>query len=411
MVPAVHAAPPANDDFSNAQVLNGSLPVTATGSNVEATKEVGEHGPWGYFDFEPAGNSVWFSWEAGVSGWVTASTCGSGFNSLLDVYTGSTVFSLQKAAPKREGAHFDCAPGGSQVTFMAVEGIEYKLRVDGNLTALPPPATEGVIALEIAQTPAPSNDNFAAAQTVVAEAFEDETFFRVDVPGFNWNATKEVGEPAHGGNQGGASVWYSWTAPVSGKAGVVARSGAFGTQLGEQDDGLLSVYTGGSLGELTPVGFQELSYFPDIDLEVSAGTTYKIAVDGRFDATAGRPKMGQINFLIYLEKDPPPEPPVASPPPPDTIAPDTTIVKRDVRPGKGRATLTFRSSEAGTFLCKLDGRKQAPCRSPKTYAGLTPGAHTFKVRAVDAAGNADPTPAVARFQALKPKSQTKKSKS
>jgi len=401
MAPAVYAAPPANDDFANAQVLSGPLPTAATGSNMEATKEVGEHGPWGYFDFEPAGSSVWFSWEASVSGWVTASTCGSGFNSLLDVYTGSTLFSLQKAAPKREGLNFDCPPGGSQVTFKAVAGTTYKLRVDGNLSVMPPPATEGSIALEIELVPNPDNDDFAAAQTVVAESLEGGAFFRVDVPGFNWNATKEASEPAHGGNQGGASVWYSWTAPVSGKARVVAMSGAFGTQLGEQDEGLLGVYTGSSLGELIPVGvLSELSR-PEVSLQASAGTTYRIAVDGWFDALAGSPKMGQIGFLIYLERDPLPQPPVI--PPPDAIAPETMIVKRDVRPGKRRATLTFKSSEAGTFFCTLDGRKPVRCRSPKTYAGLAPGTHTFKVRAVDAAGNADLTPAVARFKVPKPR--------
>lgn len=412
MVPGASAAPPANDDFANAQALSGPLPTAAAGSNVEATKEVGEHGPWGYFDFEPAGSSVWFSWEASVSGWVTASTCGSGFNSLLDVYTGPTLFNLQRAAPKREGLNFDCPPGGSQVTFKAVAGTNYKLRVDGNLSLLPPPATEGSIALAIELVPNPANDDFAAAQTVVAESLEGGTFFRVDVPGFNWNATKEADEPAHAGNQGGASVWYSWTAPVSGRAKVVATSGAFGTQLGEQNEGLLGVYTGSSLGALTPVGvLSELSR-PEVSLQATAGTTYKVAVDGWFDALAGSPKMGQISFLIYLEVPgslPPPDYPAL-----DTTSPETRVSKLYLmRKPPVLFALRLRSSEPGsTFRCRFDRRPFRTCGRTQGLRGRGPGRHRFEAFAVDAAGNADPTPAVVRFgePKLKPKETPAKGK-
>ena len=37
------------------------------------------------------------------------------------------------------------------------------------------------------------------------------------------------------------------------------------------------------------------------------------------------------------------------------------------------------------------------CTSPATFSGLAAGPHTFAVRAVDAAGNADPTPAIRSF--------------
>src|SRR5207248_9280696 len=43
--------------------------------------------------------------------------------------------------------------------------------------------------------------------------------------------------------------------------------------------------------------------------------------------------------------------------------------------------------------CDLDGAAFTSCSSPKSYAGGADGSHTFRVRAVDAAGNADPTPA------------------
>ena len=46
-----------------------------------------------------------------------------------------------------------------------------------------------------------------------------------------------------------------------------------------------------------------------------------------------------------------------------------------------------------TFECRIDGGAYAPCTSPTTLNGLTAASHTFDVRAKDAAGNLDPTPA------------------
>lgn len=83
----------------------------------------------------------------------------------------------------------------------------------------------------------------------------------------------------------------------------------------------------------------------------------------------------------------------------DKKAPETTIVKKKI---KGRtAKFRFVSSEAGsTFQCKLDKRPFKPCRSPKKYKRLKPGKHVFEVRAIDAAGNKDKTPAKRRFRVL-----------
>jgi large repetitive protein len=79
----------------------------------------------------------------------------------------------------------------------------------------------------------------------------------------------------------------------------------------------------------------------------------------------------------------------------DTVAPGTAI---DTGPSplvaSSFATLTFSSLEAGaTFECALDGGAWTACASPRTYTGLADGPHSFAVRAVDAAGNVDQTPA------------------
>jgi hypothetical protein len=57
------------------------------------------------------------------------------------------------------------------------------------------------------------------------------------------------------------------------------------------------------------------------------------------------------------------------------------------------ATFTFSANEQGsTFRCNLDGAGFVSCASPKTYTNLAQGSHTFRVQAVDAAGNVDLNP-------------------
>lgn len=58
------------------------------------------------------------------------------------------------------------------------------------------------------------------------------------------------------------------------------------------------------------------------------------------------------------------------------------------------AMLTFSaSSGSATFECSLDGAPWSPCVSPVTWTGLTDGPHRAEVRALNAAGHADPIPA------------------
>ena len=51
------------------------------------------------------------------------------------------------------------------------------------------------------------------------------------------------------------------------------------------------------------------------------------------------------------------------------------------------------TEEQFTRECSLDGGAFAGCTSPWRYTSLTPGSHSFAVRAIDAASNVDPTPA------------------
>ena len=94
-----------------------------------------------------------------------------------------------------------------------------------------------------------------------------------------------------------------------------------------------------------------------------------------------------------------------APPVADTTAPQTTITSGPTGNLKATtATFAFTSSEAGsTFQCKLDAGAWTSCTSPSTYSGLANGGHTFQVRATDAAGNTDATPATRNFKVVAPK--------
>jgi hypothetical protein len=108
---------------------------------------------------------------------------------------------------------------------------------------------------------------------------------------------------------------------------------------------------------------------------------------------------------VIIEKpvEKPVETPVQTPLAKDTTPPETklTSVPKPTITAT-RATFRFSASEAGsTFRCRLDKKPFTVCRSPATYKKLKLGKHTFQVVAVDAAGNADPTPASKRFRVKK----------
>lgn len=122
----------------------------------------------------------------------------------------------------------------------------------------------------VSGTQAPANDNFANAQEL--------TGANATANGTNNGATKENGEPNHAGNVGGKSVWYKWTPQAGGNATIDTSGSNFNT--------LLAVYTGSAVNSLSPVASNDDEnnagglLTSKVVFTATAGTTYRIAVDG-----------------------------------------------------------------------------------------------------------------------------------
>lgn len=253
-----------NDNFSNRAVLTG-VPVQVYQFNGGATKEPGEpnHGD------NPGGQSLWYTWTSTFDGdvLIKVESQYERFDSLLGVYTGDSLTSLRSIVQ-----------GSSQIQLTVTNGMTLQIAVDGYNGFYGIVGATAHYILTI-QGP-PANDNFSARQVVSGS--------NVVVKSSTLLASKEPGEPNHGLQPGGSSVWYSWTAP---------KDGAVKLRLTDFTSPLLGVYTGNSVGALTPV---QSTWVMPIDFNVTAGTTYQVAVDASsapgsftltlaFDSTIVRP--------------------------------------------------------------------------------------------------------------------------
>ena len=123
--------PASNDNFANAQNISGCSG-SVTGTNLNATKEAGEPN-----HLAPATGggmrSVWYQWQAPSSGDVTVTTAGSGFDTVLAVYTGTAVNALTLIVNNDDIPDVPGQPHitTSSVTFAANAGTTYRIAVDG----------------------------------------------------------------------------------------------------------------------------------------------------------------------------------------------------------------------------------------------------------------------------------------
>lgn len=134
------------------------------------------------------------------------------------------------------------------------------------------------------------------------------------------------------------------------------------------------------------------SFRPASPLSAFDGTNpngvWELYVDDRYGGDSGN-LSGGWSLTITSEG-------AVQPPPTDTTPPDTRLLEPlpSALSGDANPSFSFRSSETGsTYECKMDGNAFQPCTAPKRYFLLSDGQHTFQVRAKDASGNVDETPA------------------
>ncbi|MCP5516901.1 MAG: S8 family serine peptidase [Verrucomicrobiales bacterium] len=120
----------------------------------------------------------------------------------------------------------------------------------------------------------PANDVFGTVLSPSSPYYLKETAGADAVD--NTHGTTESGEPQHGGNEGGRSVWWSWKAPESGVLELDTEGSDFDT--------LLGLYEGSRVDRLTTVASNDDARtgvrFSKISQAVRAGVEYRIAVDG-----------------------------------------------------------------------------------------------------------------------------------
>ena len=147
-----------------------------------------------------------------------------------------------------------------------------------------------------------TNDNFASATVITGAS--------ATASGSNISATREYFEPSMcDGAMVDQSVWWQWTAPATGQVQIDTAGSDFQTAL--------AVYTGTSVSDLTlvpngsdcdhtdpPTAVQ--SHQSEVTINVDAGTTYDIAVDGTFQpAMDGTSYFTSGHITLNIQQPPP----------------------------------------------------------------------------------------------------------
>ena len=163
--------------------------------------------------------------------------------------------------------------GFSPIIVDAQAGQTYSIQVSGR--------SQGTFTLNLAPAVQPPNDHFTNAFTLTGHS--------AWVTGTGLGATLEPGEPPFGFSEY-QSVWWNWTAPVSGRITLFSQ-------------GSIVVYAGDTISSLTRVN--ESSRYPGSGATflAQAGTTYHIAVYSR--------SVGLFD-LVLTAPAPPPRPELAS---------------------------------------------------------------------------------------------------
>ena len=267
--PVAFTVVPANDEFAARTRITGVQSVVRA-DNTLASAEPGEPAHAGV----PAAHSLWWTYTAPAGGVILLDATSSSFPPSLDVYTGNEVNDLTEVTST-------LGVGESAVRFATVAGATYQIALDS------PEGLTGSVEMALTFTPFPANDNFAHRRRLHGN--------QVKIYADNQGATREVGEPDHGGTPGCASLWWTWTAPADGQL-TLSASQTTGTSL------LLALYTGDGLANLVPA-FTQTAYPSYLFTPVERGVTYQIAADSAVDPLVPGPFELDLSFVPEPKND------------------------------------------------------------------------------------------------------------
>lgn len=307
------AAPPPNDRFESAALLDYGT--TATASNADATIEPGESvtangGPEHnacFFnnpahDYTQADRTVWW-YVIGTGRPVTVITAGSyPLDTVLGVFYSGVTETTYACDDARDSAD------GESLTFDTYPGAGYHIQVGTCVAStLTCGSRTGTIHL-LAASPAAGNDNRAAAAPLATGG---------QVAGDNYAATEEPGEnlacqSERGTSPYGRTVWYRWTATEKGT--TVFTADGFDT--------VLAVYPGAATVPARCDDDPQRESPSRISLEVNAGD-YFVQVAG-YGAHRSEPGVDSVQGALSVRAEF-----IADPDDDDDGSPDSADCQRE----------------------------------------------------------------------------------
>ncbi len=245
------AAPPGNDDFANATVIDpSSLPYSDSVAIDEATVEPGDGHGCPYFGMA---HTVWYKITPTSKGMLQVSGNGSAGYQFTAGY-------LQTGAGPGDLSLLACGDWywGTNDLFAVEPGTTYYLQSG---TSFNSPGTGG-IRVQLIQPP--PNDDFDNAQSIGSLPFSDTEDTTA--------GTNESGEPTPSCSytgQAAGSMWYRYTAATDGWVSANMSGGPL----------VYAAYTGGALGSLSE---KTCRTYGRLTFAVQAGQTYSFLVGGLY---------------------------------------------------------------------------------------------------------------------------------
>jgi hypothetical protein len=241
------AAPPANDSRLSPTPIS-TLPFSDNVDTTEATEEPNEGG------CGPPTHTVWYAITLSEAATLSIHVGASGFsNPSVTLWTGPPP-----------NASAICGGPDGDLLYRVASGHTYYLQIGTRFFWEP----GGQVHVVVNEIPPPVNDDFAAARAFSDLPFSDS--------GNLSGATVEPGEPqASPYYPPIASVWYRLEPTVS-RTVTVGGAGI-----------AVAAFSGSQLGQLVPIGFQELAYGVPLALRSEPGTPVYLQVVPQFGGGGG----------------------------------------------------------------------------------------------------------------------------